>query len=101
MHAKSPYTPTRRYVAEPGGCVVKSSRSCGSLLSSTLIASFAVISLWPCQVLAFTYNSKPRVCMVVQVAETWFRAEMADDSGFRCFSFDKIESDITLVAEPE
>lgn len=54
-----------------------------------------------CQVLSFAYNGKPRVCMVLEVADTWFRGQMADGSGYRCFSFDKLESDMVLVTEPE
>ena len=53
-----------------------------------------------CQVLSFTYGGKDRVCMVLEAKDTWFRGELTT-GGFRCFSYDKIESDITLVSEPE
>jgi hypothetical protein len=49
-------------------------------------------------IVAFRYNGKPRVCLVLQVSDTWFRAEMADGSGYRCFSHDKIESEIEHAA---
>ena len=48
-------------------------------------------------ILAFSYNGKPRVCAVVEVSEAWFRGELTD-GGFRCFSHDKIEGEIEHVS---